>query len=133
VSVGGGVGEDVGVDSGEVGGVESGVSVGVGVAVGVSVGVGEGSGVAVGAVIGAVTEIGNVGVTISKRPIVAAMGEVRRAGQVVGSPLQPSFSHGSNARYTPRVVSPSPELVSTTMYNVARRISVPGGKTSRGK
>jgi hypothetical protein len=109
------------------------VSVAAGVGVGVTVGVGVGLGVAVGAVIEAVTEIGNVGVTISKRATVAAMGEVKRAGQVVGSPLQPSFSHGSNARYTPSVASPSPELVSTTIYNVACRISVPGGNTSRGK
>jgi len=99
----------------------------------VSVAVTVGVAVKAGGAVGTGVDSGNIGVTTSKRAIVAAMGKVRSTGQVIGSLSQPASSHGSRTRYTPNVASPASELLSTYTYNVARKTSVPGGKASSGK
>jgi hypothetical protein len=128
--------------------VDPGVRVGVEVDVGVALAVGK---VAVGS-----TDEGSVGVcsgeswtiteaslgtegaagrtaSSSKPTSVIAIGEERREGQVAGVPPQPVSLHGARTRYTPKVASPEPDMLSTYTYSVARLTSVPSGSALIGK
>jgi hypothetical protein len=69
----------------------------------------------------------------SKLTSVIAIGEERREGQVAGALPQPVSLQGERTRYTPKVASPEPDMLSTYTYSVARLTSVPSGSASIGK